>query len=157
VHSAWTAQHEETTDWDPWLALFQRVETYARHHESQRFGREAAKARAIVLTEYLDRAAEALDVLDRATETFGDSPVPQEQRANTLFHANDDLAVLRVWHDVLENEEIGIALSAFAYRRAAISAARLERWSEAEHLFAAGSSAASPLSTEPTRFGLQAD
>jgi hypothetical protein len=157
VHSAWTAQHEETTDWDPWLALFQRVETYARQHESQRFGREAAKARAIVLTEYLDRASEAIDVLDRATESFGESPVLQEQRANTLFHAKDDVAVLRVWHELLENDKNGIALSAFAYRRAAISAARLERWSEAEQLFAAGSNATSPLSTEPTRFGLRAD
>lgn len=157
VHSAWTAQHEEITDWGPWLALFHRVEAYARQHDSPRFGREAAKARAIVLTEYLDRVPEALSVLDRATESFGDSPILREQLANTLFHVKDDAAVLKVWHGLLENDKRTVALSAFAYRRAAISAARLERWSEAEQLFTAGSNAASPFSAEPTRFGLRAD
>ncbi|MBX5463259.1 MAG: hypothetical protein IRZ28_19485, partial [Steroidobacteraceae bacterium] len=62
VHSAWTPQHEETTDWGPWLALFERIENYARQHQSPRFGREAAKARAIVMTEYLARVPEALQI-----------------------------------------------------------------------------------------------
>jgi len=157
VHSAWTAQHEAVNDWEPWLALFVRIEEYAKRYLSPRLGREAAKARAIVLTEYLDRPPDALEVLIQAAEAFGDSPVLQEQRANTLFQAKDDTAVLEIWRRILANEKNSIALDAFAYRRAAVSAARLKRWEEAEHLFIAGSEAVNSASTEPTRFGLRAD
>ncbi len=53
VQSAWAAKHEETHDWEPWLALFERIIDYANRRASPRFGREAAKAKAIILTEYL--------------------------------------------------------------------------------------------------------
>lgn len=157
VQSAWTAQHEAITNWEPWLALFDRVESYATEHQSPRFGREAAKARAIVLTEYLGRPSDALEVLDQATERYGDSPILQEQRANTLFQAKDDTAVLKIWHGILANPRNSVALDPFAYRRAAVSAARLKRWEEAEQLFVAGSKTVGSVSTEPTRFGLRAD
>jgi hypothetical protein len=80
-----------------------------------------------------------------------------EQRANVLFHVKDDLAVLEVWQRLRADEANSTTLDAFAYRRAAISAARLGRWDEAEDLFLAGASAASSLSTEPTRFGLMGE
>lgn len=43
VQGAWAAKHEETQDWDPWLALFERIDDYAKRRASPRFGREAAK------------------------------------------------------------------------------------------------------------------
>jgi hypothetical protein len=157
VQSAWSSLHEQISDWTPWLELFERIEQYASRRNSPRFGREAAKARAIILTEYLNRAQEALAVLDHGTELFGSSAVLMEQRANVLFHVNDDLAVLEVWRRLRADKANIATLDAFAYRRAAISAARLERWSEAAEFFIAGASTASSLPTEPTRFGLMAE
>jgi hypothetical protein len=157
VQSAWSSLHEQISDWTPWLKLFERIEQYALRRNSPRFGREASKARAIIFTEYLNRVPEALAVLDHATELFGSSPVLMEQRANVLFHVKDDLAVLELWQRLRADESSSATLDAFAYRRAAISAARLERWHDAEELFLAGASTASSLSTEPTRFGLMVD
>jgi len=128
VQSAWSSLHEQISDWSPWLELFERIEQYALRHNSPRFGREASKARAIILTEYLNRAPEALTVLDHATELFGSSSVLMEQRANVLFHVKDDSAVLELWRRLRADESSSATLDAFAYRRAAISAARLERW-----------------------------
>ena len=46
VQGAWAAVHESVSDWQPWLDLFDRIDSYARRHGSPNFGREAAKAKA---------------------------------------------------------------------------------------------------------------
>lgn len=157
VQTAWTHRHEEIKDWTPWLTLFDEIERYATVHNSPRFGREAAKARAIVLTEYLNRPSDALASLDRAGTLFGSSPVLVEQRANVFFHTNDDMAVLEIWRELYREAPNSVALDPFAFRRAAISASRLTRWREAEEIFLAGVAAADVRSTQPTRFGLMVD
>ncbi|WP_147405982.1 hypothetical protein [Ralstonia solanacearum] len=133
VHSAWSAEHEEVSDWTPWLGLLDRITEYAIRRVSPNMGREAAKAKATLLTEYLSRPDEALQALDRAEQDFGVSPVLSEQRINVLFQTNDDAKVLERWHLLVsENQPV---LDPFAYRRVAISAARLEKWGQSEELF----------------------
>jgi uncharacterized protein (UPF0248 family) len=156
VQGAWAGQHENTTNWEAWLDLLDHVHTYATQHHSHGFGREAAKAKAIILTEYFDNGAAALAVLDRAEDTFGASHVLLEQRANTLFQAKDDTTVLEIWEKLIA-QNAGRELDPFAYRRAAISAARLQEWARAAQLFYAGAEAAPVNGFELTRFGLLVD
>lgn len=152
---AWAAKHEETQDWEPWLALFERIIEYANRRASSRLGREAAKAKAIILTEYLGRDDDALIVLDQADAAFGSSGVLLDQRANVLFHRRDDETVLRIWDKMTSTPDGKATLDPFAHRRAGISAARLNHWSKAEHIF---TSTADSLTTgvfDLLKFGLR--
>ena len=157
VQGAWAAVHEETKDWEPWLALFERVDEYAKRRSSPRFGREAAKAKAIILAEYLDRDQEALKVLDLAEAIFGTSVVLMEVRTNVLFHAQDDKSVLEIWRQLTRNPASKTALDPFAYRRAGMSADRLKQWDEAGKIFLAGASSVQPGFLDVTKFGLYVD
>lgn len=157
VQGAWAAKHEETQDWEPWLELLGKVDDYAKRHNSLRFGREAAKAKAILLTEYLDRNNDAISVLDHANVDFGSSAVLLEQRANVLSHKQDDEKVLEIWAQLTSNQASTSLLDPFAYRRAGISAARLKRWTEAEQIFLAAAASLAPGPLELTKFGLQVD
>lgn len=158
IQGAWSAKHEETKDWTLWLRLLEKVDDYAKRHNSPRLGRESAKAKAIILTEYLDRSNDAIVALDQANTDFGSSAVILEQRANVLSHRQDDEAVLQIWRQLTSDPASKAVLDPFAYRRAGISAARLRRWTEAEEIFL---TAASTLITTgplgPTKFGLQVD
>lgn len=157
VQTAWAATHESTKDWESWLELFCRIEDYAARRRSPAFGREAAKARAIVLTEYLSRAEDALVVLQEATEKFGPSTVILEQRANVLYNMEDDAAVLELWDEVTDRGRNVRLLDPFAHRRAAVSAARLKRWNLAEEIFRAAVDIIPPGSMATTKFGLEID
>ena len=157
VQGAWAAKHEETQDWTPWLRLLEKVDDYAKRYISPRFGREAAKAKAILLTEYLDRSNDAISVLDHANMDFGSSSVLLEQRANVLSHKQDDEKVLEIWAQLTSDPASRALLDPFAYRRAGISAARLKRWAEAEQIFLTAAAPLTPGPFGPTKFGLQVD
>ena len=138
VQSAWANIHEQTKDWEPWITLLERVEEYAKRRGSPRFGREAAKARAIILTEYLARGEDALRVLEQAEAMFGQSSVLMEQRANVMFQKRDDKSVLDIWHQLTGDPLSRATLDPFAYRRAGMSAARLKQWEKAGQIFRDG-------------------
>jgi len=157
VQGAWAAVHEQTKDWEPWLSLFERVDEYAKRRGSPRFGREAAKARAIILTEYLERGEDALTVLEQAEATFGLSTVLMEQRANVLFQARDDESVLEIWHQLTSDPASRSTLDPFACRRAGMSASRLKQWDKAGQIFSAAADSVQPGSFDLTKFGLRVD
>ena len=157
VHGAWSAEHANVTDWGPWLELFDFIEDYAKRRASPTLGREAAKAKAIILTEYLSRPDDALLVISSAEASFGESAVLAEQRANVLFHAEDDEQALEIWDELVENPSKIDVLDPFAYRRAAMSAARLARWDKAADIFKDAISSIEPETFAWTRFGLTID
>jgi len=157
VQSAWANVHEQTKDWEPWIALLERVEEYAKLRGSPRFGREAAKAIATILTEYLARSEDALRVLEQAEATFGPSSVLMEERTNVLFHKRDDESVLEIWRQLTSDPVSRATLNPFTYRRAGMSAARLKRWEKAGQIFRDGAESIQPGSLELTRFGLSVD
>jgi len=157
VQGAWAAEHEGTRDWELWISLLEKIDDYAKRRASPRFGREAAKARAIILTEYLERSNDAITVLDQAVQDFGPSPVLLEQRANVFYHKQDDERVLNIWAQLMSEPASKPTLDVFAYRRAAISAARLKRWNDAEHIFQDAINSISPGQFEITKFGLKID
>lgn len=157
VQGAWSSAHEKTDNWEPWIALFERVDEYARRRGSLHFGREASKGRAIILTEYLDRAEEALTVLDDAEAAFGLSTILMEQRANVMFQAQDDETVLDIWHHMTSDPAQHTILDPFAFRRAGISASRLKRWDKAGQIFRSAADSIKPGTFEITKFGLSVD
>ena len=157
VHGAWVASHEQTKDWNSWIPLLERVDDYAKRRGSLRFGREAAKARAVILTEYLERGDDALKVLEQAEAAFGPSSVLMEQRANVLFQKQDDESVLKIWRQLTSDPVNSSTLDPFAYRRAGMSAARLKQWEKAGQIFRAGADSIQPGSLELTKFGLNVD
>jgi len=157
VQGAWAVVHEQTKDWEPWIALLERVEEYAKRRGSPRFGREAAKASAIILTEHLARSEDALRVLEQAEVAFGPSSVLMEQRANVLFQKRDDESVLEIWRQLTSDPVSRATLDPFAYRRAGMSAARLKQWEKAGQIFRDGADSIQPGSFELTRFGLSVD
>ncbi|MCX5886493.1 MAG: hypothetical protein NT096_11395 [Proteobacteria bacterium] len=157
VQGAFASIHEQTKDWEPWLVLLECVDEYAKRRGSPRFGREAAKARAIILTEYLSRSEDALRVLEQAEATFGPSSVLMEQRANVLFQKQDDESMLEIWSQLTSNPVSRTTLDPFAYRRAGMSAARLKQWEKAGQIFRDGADSIQPGSFELTKFGLSVD
>lgn len=157
VQGAWAANHEEIQKWQPWLDLFERVEDYATRRSSQRFGREAAKARATILSEYLDRSDDALIVLEQAEISFGTSVVLMEQRANVLFQEQNDESVLEIWNKLSDETGTLAYQDPFACRRAGISAARLEKWGQARQIFLDAANSLQTGYLEQTKFGLQVD
>ena len=157
VQGAWSSVHEQTKDWDSWIELFERIKDYAKRRLSPRFGREAAKAEAIILTEYLGRGGDAITVLNEAEESFGTSTVLIEQRANVLFQTRDDESVLEIWCQLTGDPASRTALDPFAYRRAGMSAARLSQWDKSAQIFQAAADSLQPGSFELTKFGFQVD
>ena len=157
IHGAWAAVHEKVADWHPWLELFDFIDDYAKRRDSPLLGREVAKAKAIILTEYLDRADDALQALLDAESSYGNSPVLDEQRANTLFQVNDDIQVLAVWNKLVAKPASKSTLDPFAYRRAAISATRLGKWELAETIFHDGIESFESSSFAWTKFGMMVD
>ncbi|MEP6635119.1 MAG: hypothetical protein ABJB97_00235 [Acidobacteriota bacterium] len=157
IQGAWSAKHEETRDWEPWLELFEQMDDYAKRRASSRLGREVAKAKAIILTEYLSQSDDALTVLDDAVSSFGASAVLAEQRVNVLFHKQDDAKVLEIWAELSSDPASRATLDLFAYRRAGISAARLKRWPEAEQILVASTASLTAGQFDLTKFGLQVD
>lgn len=155
VQGAWAANHEETKNWDNWLPLLESLKEYSKRRKSPRLGREAAKAQAIILTEFLENGKEALKILDQAEISFGHSIILREQRANVLFQTQDDKNVLQIWNEISVDEKNN--LDPFAYRRVAISASRLEKWNEAEQIFRDAADSIKPGEFEVTKFGLKVD
>jgi len=157
VQGAWVAVHEQTKDWEPWITLLKRVEDYAKRRGSPRFGREGAKARAIILTEYLDRSEDALRVIKKAEDEFGPSSVLMEQRANVLFQERNDESVLEIWQQLNNDPVKRTFLDPFAYRRAGLSATRLKQWEKAGQIFRDGADSIQPGSFDLIKFGLLVD
>ncbi len=157
VQSAWAANHENTEDWNPWIELLNRVETYAERRGSPRLGREAAKAKSIIYSEFLNDHPSALTALDSAEKTFGVSPILREQRANVLFQGEDDERVLEIWAELVASSESHALADPFAHRRAAISASRLGRLTDSSATFRAGANCVEPEGFKLTRFGMLVD
>lgn len=157
VHGAWSSRYASETNWAPTVALLSRADAIARRFGLVQFGSEVAKATSIVQCEYLHDHAAAMQTLANAASAFGETPTIREQRVNVLFQVNDDVGALAVWESLVSEPEAAKAIDAFAFRRAGISACRLERWPQAEHYFLAGSAVQAEYCLPITRFGLVVD
>ncbi len=157
VHGAWASRHSSETEWAPMVALLSRADAIARRFSLVQFGSEVARATSIVQSEHLHDHAAAMQTLADAASTFGETTTILEQRVNALFQVNDDIGALAVWDSLISDPEAMTAIDAFAFRRAGISACRLERWVQAERYFLAGSAVPAAYQLAITKFGLVVD
>lgn len=157
VHGAWANEHDSERDWAPVLEHLRRAYDTAIQFELREFGRQAAKAMSIVLGEHVGDAAAAVKILDDATQAFGSSGTLLEQRVNALFQSGDNAGALAFLETFLGDPQASQVLDAFAYRRVAISACRIERWDAAEGYFLAGAEAPRISQLETTKVGMVAD
>jgi hypothetical protein len=155
VQSAWASKWDQATDWSAWIRRLDKVYAYAKCRASPNLAAEAAKAKAIVLTEYLSRPNDAMEAIDVAEREFGRSAVLDEQRVNVLFQGGDDTKVVELWERFVADHEV--AIDPFAYRRVAISAARLHMWLLAEKNFRKAAEVTKAMPNSWSRVGLLAD
>lgn len=157
VQAAWSRRCDSTDDWSPWIVALDSVAECARSWGLRRFGREAAKAKAIIFMEYLSDADVAIACLDQAEVDFGPSGILLEQRANLSFHQHQFESVLQIWQKLSQAGLPDVFFDPFAARRAGISAGHLTRWHEAETIFHIAAIRKESLAMPRINFGLQVD
>ena len=158
VHGAWAKEDTDSPRWAAWIETLDLAREYAREFRSPKFGAQIAKAKSIIMGEYLNDPEGALRAIDDAERDFGSSPILQEQRANVFFQRSDDKAVLEIFAGFERSETGAPSLSdPFAYRRVAISAARLGRWMESASFYFRGVETVRRDEFSLTRIGLLGD
>lgn len=139
IHTAWVAEaNADNPEWKPWLESFDGALTVCSATSLHRYGVQIARAKSIVLSEYLGDAQGAYAVLDEAVSTFGPSAVLTDQRVNLLGRSGDHRQALEAWDNLIEYFGRSAVADPFAYRRAAISAGSLGQFRRASQLFEAG-------------------
>ncbi len=158
IHGAWAKEDPDRQRWPQWIEALDEAYNYALSSGSRRFGAEIAKAKSIILVEYLSDEERGLQVVADAERDFGQSAILQEQRANVFFQRSDDESVLATFAKLEQTHSTASTISdPFAYRRVAISAARLKRWKEAAGFFIRGTEVIPSAEFQLTRIGMLGD
>lgn len=157
VHTGWVAEaNKDNPDWPSWLVSFDRALDACGSCGFPLYGAQVARAKSIVLSEYTGDLPGAFVVLDRATELFGPSSVIEEQRINLIGQSGDHGPALSAWDATIARFGAQAVTDPFAYRRAAISAAKVGQFDRASALFEQGARQQSD-GFERTRVGLLVD
>lgn len=157
IHSGWVAEaNKDSPDWAPWLEAFDRALAVCESVDLPLYGAQVARAKSIVLSEYAGDLAGGFSVLDRATDLFGPSAVIEEQRINLMGQSDAHGPALSAWDATIARFGVRAVTDPFAYRRAAISAAKLGEFHRASLLFEQGAKQQTE-GFEPTRVGLLVD
>ncbi|MCW8177607.1 hypothetical protein [Verminephrobacter aporrectodeae] len=158
VHCGWAAAAEtDEPQWSRWITGIDAAMSIAQRKGLPAFGTELARAKSIILCEYLENADGAVAVLDVAEKSFGPSAVLAEQGVNLLYHARKHTEALQAWTKLMEQYGHMAIDDPFSYRRAAICAGEVGNFVLASELFEKGSTQFTLASQSPTRMGLLAD
>ena len=157
VHNGWVEEaNKDNPDWSPWLEIFDQALAVCESSKLPLYGAQVARAKSIVSSEYAGDLPEGFAVLDRATNLFGTSAVIEEQRINLMGQSDDHGLALSAWDATIARFGSKAVTDPFAYRRAAISAAKLGQFERASLLFEQGVRQQTD-GLEPTRVGLLID
>jgi hypothetical protein len=157
IHSAWVAEaNTDNPDWKPWINRFDEALAVCKGLSLCRYGVQIARAKSIVLSEYLGDMGGAYTILDDAESAFGPGVVLSDQRVNLLGRSGDHPQVLEAWDSLIERFGRSAITDPFAYRRVAISAGSLGHFRRASKLFEAGAALLND-GTHLTRIGLLVD
>ena len=157
VHTGWVEEaNKDSPDWGPWLDAFDRALTVCVSHQLPLYGAQVARAKSIVLSEYVGNMDGGFAALDDATQMFGPSAVIEEQRINLIGQTGDHEQALAAWDAAIVRFGQQAVTDPFAYRRAAISAGRLGQFDRASSLFEEGTTLLVE-GFEETRVGLLID
>lgn len=157
VHTGWVAEaNKDNPDWSPWLEAFDQALVACESFKLPLYGAQVARAKSIVLSEYAGDFPAGFAVLDLATGLFGPSAVIEEQRINLMGQSDDYGPALSAWDATIARFGSQAFTDPFAYRRAAISAAKLGQYDRASLLFEEGARQQTD-GFELTRVGLLVD
>lgn len=157
VHTGWVAEaNKDSPDWSPWLDVFDQALAACESCKLPLYGAQVARAKSIVLSEYAGDLPGGFAVLDRATDLFGPSAVIEEQRINLMGQSDDHGPALSAWDATIARFGSQAVTDPFAFRRAAISAAKLAQFDRASLLFEQGAKQQND-GFLPTRVGLLID
>lgn len=157
VHTGWVQEaNNDSPNWEPWLNAFDRALAVCVSHQLPLYGAQVARAKSIVLSEYVGDMDAGFAALDDATRMFGPSAVIEEQRINLIGQTGDHVQALAAWDATIVRFGPQAVSDPFAYRRAAISAGRLGQFDRASALFEEGVKQLAE-GFEETRVGLLID
>lgn len=157
VHTGWVAEaNKDSPHWSPWLEVFDQALAVCESCKLPLYGAQVARAKSIVLSEYADDLLAGFAVLDRATDLFGPSAVIEEQRINLMGQSDDHGRALSAWDATIARFGLQAVTDPFAFRRVAISAAKLAQFDRASLLFEQGARQKNDEFV-PTRVGLLID
>lgn len=158
IHGAWAiAGDSENPQWDSWLIALDAAMSTALRKGLPKFGAELARAKSIILAEYMKQPEDGNKILAVAESMFGYSAVLAEQSVNLLYHANKHAEAVQAWQGLIAQYGIGAIDDPFAYRRVAICAGEAGNLKLASELFEEGATQLQTLPSLPTRIGLLAD
>ena len=157
VHTGWVAEaNKDDPFWSPWLEAFDQALAVCATFKLPKYGAQVARAKSIVLSEYSGDLPGGFAVLDRAIGLFGPSAVIEEQRINLMGQSDDHGPALSAWDAAVARFGSHAFTDPFAYRRVAISAAKMGHFDRASSLFEEGAKQQAD-GFELTRVGLLID
>ena len=162
VSSVWlTAQKNKALDWADAASRYARMAERARLWGLLRLAAECHVARTIMFDEYGEDAAAALRALDEAVTILGDDIVLSRARAKVLWRHDDHAGAVGIMRNIADQIGRDAPIErAFALREAAISAAKIDDWAQAERWFDEAKIAAEQAKSDdmrPMAIGLGVD
>ena len=137
VSAPWlAAQKKEALDWADAASRYGRMAVTALGWGVTSLCAECFAARAVMLDEYGEASAAALQSLDEAESLLGDNVVIARARAKVLWRHQDYAAALVIMRLIADSITPDSPIArCFALREAAISAAQTGDWAQAERWF----------------------
>jgi tetratricopeptide (TPR) repeat protein len=162
VNPAWVAEARRN-ELNPADAAdrYERMALLAQKWNFRALAIECRVARAVMFDEYMNDESAALAALDEAVAALGDDVVIARARARVLWRHNkhrESVKILREIADVVGRDSP--VDRAFAMREAAISAAKINDWPQAEAWFGEAEKAAITAETNDMQtmaVGIEAD
>lgn len=139
VHAGWVAEAgKDSPCWSPWIEAFDRALCVCESCMLPLYGAQIARAKSIVLSEYIGDLSGGFAALDQATDLFGPSVVIEEQRINLMGQSDEHALALSTWDTTIARFGSPAVTDPYAYRRVAISASELGKLDRASQLFEQG-------------------
>lgn len=148
LSGAWLNEAEQDNpDWILCLSVYKEIREMARGWKLDELEIAADRCRIIVLEEYMHDLTSALSIGEEYRQMHGSlAPGVQDQIATALFHAHHFSDALNLWEALIpsfsavhhiERDDFlpENTMPGLAYQRAAISAARIDRWGDAAKYF----------------------
>jgi hypothetical protein len=162
VSGPWLAeQRNGAFDWSEAASRYTRMAAMAHKWRLWNLAAECYAARSVMLDEYGDDSDGALRSLDEAQAVLGEDVIVARARAKVLFRQNNHagaVAIMRLIADRISTDS-PIA-RCFALREAAISAAQIGDWAQAERWFDEAKTAGEQVQADdmpPMAIGLGVD
>jgi hypothetical protein len=162
INPAWAAEaRRNELNAEDAAERYKRMALLAQKWKFRALAIECLVARAVLFDEYINDESAALEALDEAVAALGNDVVIARARARIFWRNNKHHESVRILREIADVVGRGSPVErAFAMREAAISAAKINDWPQAEEWFGEAEKAASTAETNDMQtmaVGLEAD